>query len=155
PSLAVRLDRRGGAATHAARSRLESGCVRIYATAARQLMLPLAALAVLFGLTAAFSVLPWPLLLIAFALVVGYSVLLVRRTWVHVSAAGVAWRVPRRVTWATPTGSVVRDQIRGYSVVPEDVQVGRRTSAGRVARLALADGSVVTLPIWESVRKPQ
>jgi hypothetical protein len=129
--------------------------VRIYATGARQLILPLAAIAVLFGLTAALSVVAWPLLVVAFALIVGYSVLLVRRTWVHVSSAGVAWRVPRRTSWATSTGSVAHDQIRGYAVVPQDVPAGGRTTPGRVAQLTLADGSVVTLPIWESVRKPQ
>ena len=119
--------------------------MRIYATGARQLLLPLGLAFVLCGLIAIWV--PWPLALVAFLLITGYAVLVVRRTWVHVAPAGVAWRTPRRLAWATPTGSAVRSQIQGFSVVSE--------ADGRIARLSLVDGSTVTLPLRETVQKPQ
>ena len=120
--------------------------MKVYAIGTRQLLTSIAILVVCFGLVAVFSVLRW-FLLIALVLIIGHLVLLVRRTWVHVAAAGIAWRAPRRLDWATPTGSAMRDQIRDFSVVP--------LADGRVVRLSMVDGSTVTLPLRESARKPE
>jgi hypothetical protein len=120
--------------------------VKIYASTPRQLVVPLAVVAVLLVLLGIFTVLPWLLLVALFLVAAGYFVLVMRRTWVHLGAGGVAWRTPRRFPWATPTGSAVRDQIRGFDVSSAEV--------GRVVRLSLADGSFVVLPIWESTSQP-
>lgn len=128
--------------------------MKIYASTPRQLALPAVIAAVVLILLGIFTILPWPALLVIFLITLANLVLMRRRTWVHVGAAGVAWRTPRRYAWAASTGSVVRDQIRGFSVESQDVSSGSPASTGRVVRLALADGSFVVLPIWESARQP-
>jgi hypothetical protein len=80
------------------------------------------------------------------------------KCWVKFTADHIIWRTPKNPRrTVTPSGSVPLNGVRGFDTVPQQFEARKgRFLNGEAARLLLADGATVTLPIWcSALRRTQ